>query len=1031
MYFGVRLFLLVLMCRMGWMGSMRRWWAATLPCNVTQLHSGFEVDCSGQKLTKMPKDIPINTTKLVLAQNHIRSISQADFKDLHGLLELDFSQNCPHKSRCNTSIDIGGRVFGALGNLKKLYLNDNYLQSIPKCLPSSLEELYMKSNKITHLNKSILESAIHLHVLYLDFNCFVLNQCSNFTVEHDAFAKFKHLRNLSLSSNNMSTIPQNLPCSLLFLNLSNCNLKRVDKEDFKNLNDLEILDLSRNCPRCYNAPYLCIPCPGNVPMLIADDTFSEMPNLTHLVLRSMSLHIISENMFQNNTRLTYLDLSLNYLARPIAEGTFLVHLSNVTTLDLSFNYEPSHYFKSLNLSNNFSSLTSLNKLFISGYVFEKLEMKQLEPLRHLHNLQYIEMSINFIKQLELKSFDILKKLNHIVLTENKISPPTDKQSSKGSTTPVRKRRRSGLEWERATINSGNGYQQALKRSCTHYGKSLDLSLNNIFFVTPQLFANMTDIKCLNLSTNAMGQTLNGSQFNPLTQLKYLDLSFNRLDLFFPFALTELTALEVLDLSFNAHYFAMEGIVHNINFISNMHCLKVLNLSNNGIQSLSRSSSINSSTLTTVIFRGNRLDVLWSPGNKRFVNLFGNFTNLEYLDLSSNSLKSVLLDPVLSRLCKIKTLLLASNSLSFFPWSKALLLPNLGILDLSDNNLVTLSPNVKNLALYHLDLSHNQITSLPNWFLQNLPNLTVLDVSFNKLTASNATDFPTSELERLDVLGLRGNPFGCTCGNGWFSAWLNDSSVIIPLLAVDVLCDTPDSHRGCAVVKALYTKACSLVTLGRGLSLFFATTILIMVFGALAGNRWHWELAYGLEVLRARWRGGYWDVKAMADDYDAYVDYDVNSVEVSEWVLHELRIQLEEGTGRPLHLCLEERDWVPGISVVHNLSESILQSRKTIFVLTRDFAGSCRFQQALGMAQQRLLDEGTDVIVFVLLEEPRIPSRYLQLRQRVVPGSVLHWPLNPQAQGLFWHDLHKALAPPLPPRCRKDVITSRQPLDGLL
>uniref|UniRef100_A0A8C4N9G3 Toll like receptor 7 n=1 Tax=Eptatretus burgeri TaxID=7764 RepID=A0A8C4N9G3_EPTBU len=827
MYFGMRLFMLVLMCQMGWMGSMHRWWAGTLPCNVTELLPGIEVDCSGQRLTVMPKDIPRNTTQLSLLFDKIfvlspcRSINQADFQDLGGLLELDLSQNCPQKSHCNTSIDIGSKAFEALSKLKKLYLNDNHLQSIPQDLPLKLEELYLKSNEIAHLNKSILKSAIRLHVLHLDFNCYLLNECLNFTVEHDAFGNFKHLLSLSLSSNNMSTIPQNLPHTLRFLNLSNCNLKMVA-------------------------------------MRIANDTFSEMPKLKNLVLRSMSLRHISQDMFRNNTQLMHLDLSLNYIAKPIAEGSFLVHLSNLTSLDLSFNYEPSHYFKQLNLSDHFSALTSLNKLFIRGYIFEKLEVKQLGPLKNLQNLQYIEMSINFIK----------------------------------------KTRHSDLEWE-------------------IYGKSLDLSLNNIFFVTPELFKGMTDIKCLNLSTNAMGQTFNGSQFTTLTQLKYLDLSFNRLDLFFPYALTELEALTVLDLSFNAHYFAMEGIIHNINFISNMHSLQVLNLSNNGIQSLSRST---------------------------------------------------------------------------------LKLPHLQILDLSDNNLVTLSPNVKNIAIQHLDLSHNDITSLPDWFLQNVPNLKVLDVSFNKLTASNTTGFPTSELERLDKLGLRGNRFVCTCDNGWFSTWLNHSSVIIPLLAVDVLCDTPDSHRGCPVVKALDAKACSLVTLGRGLSLFFATTIIIMIFGVLAGNRWHWELAYGLEVLRARWRGGYWDAKAMADDYDAFVDYDVNSVEVSEWVLHELRVQLEEGTGRPLHLCLEERDWVPGISVVDNLSESILQSRKTIFVLTRDFAASGRFQQALGMAQQRLLDEGTDVILFVLLEEPRRPSRYLQLRQRVVPGSddslELGWDSNP-------------------------------------
>ncbi|RXM97612.1 Toll-like receptor 7 [Acipenser ruthenus] len=101
------------------------------------------------------------------------------------------------------------------------------------------------------------------------------------------------------------------------------------------------------------------------------------------------------------------------------------------------------------------------------------------------------------------------------------------------------------------------------------------------------------------------------------------------------------------------------------------------------------------------------------------------------------------------------------------------------------------------------------------------------------------------------------------------------------------------------------------------------------------------------------------------------------------------------------LCLDERDWIPGLPIIDNLSQSIQQSRKTVFVLTNTFLSSGNFKTAFYLAHQLLMDDKSDAIILVFLERSLQSSKYLRLQKRLCRGSVLEWPKNPQAQRYFW------------------------------
>ncbi|XP_053295692.1 toll-like receptor 7 isoform X3 [Pleuronectes platessa] len=122
----------------------------------------------------------------------------------------------------------------------------------------------------------------------------------------------------------------------------------------------------------------------------------------------------------------------------------------------------------------------------------------------------------------------------------------------------------------------------------------------------------------------------------------------------------------------------------------------------------------------------------------------------------------------------------------------------------------------------------------------------------------------------------------------------------------------------------------------------------------------------------------------------------------------LRVKLEEEGEKYLPLCLEERDWVPGVPVLENLTHSIQYSRKTLFVLTEGYVKSGIFKLAMYLAHQRLMDENVDVIVLLMLEPVLQHSRFLRLRKRLCGKSVVEWPRTAAAEPWFWQNLRNVV-----------------------
>lgn len=978
------------------------WLRPQFPCQVTGYnYSSVKFDCSRRQLHHVPNGITSNTTDLDLSENTIKEILPLAFSTLRNLTKLDLSW-----ANKNKELIIDENLFKNLTKLNDLRLTGNGLCRIPSNLPVSVRILKLGNNKIHSFDGSGLAGLKEVTHLYLSKNCYRWNICGkSISIEKDSFAGMAKLVFLELSFNNLTQVPKGLPQSLAVLKLDNNKIQNIHSDDFQSLWGLKVLKLEGNCPRCENAPFPCETCP-NMSLRIHPKAFYNLQNLETLNLGGNSLKDLNPTWFERLSRLKELFLAFNFLLKPITEeGAFLNHIPRLQRMDLSFNYDLRSYPETINLSSNFSKLTHLQTLHLEGLVFRNIGPDTLQPLYELKNLSVLNLGTNFIIHADSSIFKKLSHLKMIYLGENRLYPTPEKKLQSPS---MWHNQRPDFSVSQYRTSHGRDFKfrvshALIKQECFDAGKVLSLNSNNFLFISTKEFEG--DIACLNLSGNGFSTALNGSEFSFLPNLTYLDLSFNKIDLAYNFAFNELKKLQVLDISYNPHYFKVFGITHKINFLRNLPVLRVLNMSHNSINTLT-TKRMESKSLAELRFAHNYLGTLWKKKDVSYKALFTELVNLTILDISSNKIAELPYDIYKYLPRKLTTLSISHNSLTDFKWKELIYLPQIQILDLSFNYLTNVTGMNAAPTLTFLDLSHNCIFHLDDGFLDGTKRLQALNLNANQLTTINESSFQPRTDSHLQTLYLERNPFQCTCDLLDFILWIEKSDIKIPRLATDVRCEAPANQKGHMLIKFDISQC---VNNSEAFLLYILTTFFVISFMLVTtiAHLFYWDASYVLHYIKARMKG-YSSLNSPDILYDAFVTYDTRDPHVSEWVMKNLLVKLEEEGERNIPLCLEERDWTPGVPLVDNLTQSIRYSRKTLFVLTQDYVKTGIFKMAMYLAHQRLLDENVDVILLLMLEPVLQHSHFLRLRRRLCGESVMDWPRTAAAEPWFWQNLRNLL-----------------------
>ncbi|CAO1345264.1 unnamed protein product [Diamesa serratosioi] len=141
-------------------------------------------------------------------------------------------------------------------------------------------------------------------------------------------------------------------------------------------------------------------------------------------------------------------------------------------------------------------------------------------------------------------------------------------------------------------------------------------------------------------------------------------------------------------------------------------------------------------------------------------------------------------------------------------------------------------------------------------------------------------------------------------------------------------------------------------------------------------------------------------------YDVFVSY---SNQDRDWVLDEFLTNIEKRS--VINLCLHERDFQVGLSILENIISCMDQSRCLLLVISESFLSSnwCNFEMHL--AQHRLIETRRENLILILLEEipkKKMVPKTLQFLMRT--KTYIVWPKSDKEEHrkIFWKRLKRAI-----------------------
>ncbi|CAM5174457.1 unnamed protein product [Eretmochelys imbricata] len=113
------------------------------------------------------------------------------------------------------------------------------LSSVPKDIAPDTRLLDLQNNRLTELRRDDFEGLQELYALVL-----VNNKISR--VHEKAFSPLHRLQKLYISKNQLAEIPPNLPPSLVELRIHDNKIRKVPKDVFKGLNNMNCIEMGGN-----------------------------------------------------------------------------------------------------------------------------------------------------------------------------------------------------------------------------------------------------------------------------------------------------------------------------------------------------------------------------------------------------------------------------------------------------------------------------------------------------------------------------------------------------------------------------------------------------------------------------------------------------------------------------------------------------------------------------------------------------------------------------------------------------------------
>jgi insulin-like growth factor-binding protein complex acid labile subunit len=694
----------------------------------------------------------------------IQNISNSNLRHLLSMNLRNFSIiDCKIKS-------INKGTFNSMLQLKNLSLSRNQIESIEhnsfltEPFESHLIELYLSENKLTKIKQRTFNGLSKLEILHLDKNDIDeieinslanLNQLKELKIESN---KIKIIRNemffgktnleiLNLYQNSIETIesiPFNTLRSLKMLHLFSNKIKQIKFGHFIHLQKLEELRLDKNEIGSFNA-----------------NTFIGLDSLNTLYLSGNKIKTLKNEAFLSLINVIKLDMHLNDI-KQIEMNTF-IDLESLKYLNLDSNQIST--LKNVQFNSNleklsicFNLLTNLNEINSSSLKYLNVSNNRLQEIdfkkTFLPNLEYLDLSQNYLISIKNDSFLKMYQLKHLNLSHNKL----DLESEFNNVSFFKGK--SLLETLDLSFNEIKYLDSNRTFQYLNSLKYLDLSNNRLNSLDAFIFGFLYNLSDLHLASNNIS-FLNGRCFFKLRNLKKLILKNNQINSidFLQLNKNDLNNLEYLELEENKITLINETLFQS--FVYLFH----LNLNSNPIQSIYENTFKSLKLLKTLRVSNTKIDSLFLNSNLKELDLsflnasisnIEQLTNIEWINLANSKVN-----------CSFGLFLRSSTkyvdfSYNQFKWENDskmfnLLGSSLEVLKLRQTNLQKFDQiNLKILInLKHLDLSFNNLSFISKDSFEFNLNLEYLDLSSNHLYEFSIV------LNKLKYLNLDNNQINST------------------------------------------------------------------------------------------------------------------------------------------------------------------------------------------------------------------------------------------------------------------------------
>ncbi|XP_012413378.1 toll-like receptor 6 [Trichechus manatus latirostris] len=708
---------------------------------------------------------------------------------------------------------------------------------------------------------------------------------------------------------------------------------------------------------------------------------SFLSDLEVLILSHNKIQQLDFSVLRFNQGLEYLDLSHNQLWKMSCYP--VVSLKH---LDLSFND-----FDTLPICREFGNSMQLDFLGLSA---TKLQQLDLLPIAHLH-LSYILLDLEDynVKGNEIESLQILntKKL-HLVFHPNRLFSVQVNISV--NTLEY-------LELTNVKLNDENCHVLMNFLSELTRGPSLlNLTLNHVettwkCLVTIFRFLWPKPVEYLNIYNLTIIENIRKEYLTYCnTALKALKIEHitNRVFIFSQNALyTVFSEMNILMLTISDTPF-----IHML-CPGKPSTFKFLNFTQNVFTDSVFENCSTLDRLETLILQKNGLKDLFKVGL-----MTKGMPSLEILDVSQNSLEFNRYERNCTWVESIVVLNLSSNILTDSVFR--CLPPRVTVLDLHNNRIKNIPKQITKLeALQELNVAFNYLTDLPG--CGAFSSLSALTIDHNSISYPS-TDF-FSSCQKIRSIKAGNNPFQCSCEIREFIKSISQiSSEMVKGWPESYKCAYPESYKGTPLQDFHISQlSCNtmllIVTIGVTVLVLVVTVTFLCICLDLP-----WYLRMICQWTQTRYRARNTPLEELQRNiqFHAFISYSEHD---SAWVKNELVPCLEK---EDIRICLHERNFVPGKSIIENIINCIEKSYKSIFVLSPNFVQSEWCHYELYFAHHKLFHEGSDNLILILLEpisQNSIPSKYHKLKALMTKRTYLEWPTEKSKRGLFWANIRAA------------------------